>query len=242
MSKGLKDYLINSSPDVLCLQEIKAQAEQIDESIFHSLGYSCHWYPAEKKGYSGVAILSRIKPDQIVHGCGIEEYDREGRFLRADFGEISVASIYAPSGTSGEDRQAFKMRWLFDFQEFVSRLKQERKKLILCGDFNICNKAIDIHNPKNNQNTSGFLPEERAWFDDFLESGFVDSFRVHHHTPGNYSWWSYRAQSRSKNLGWRIDYVLTSENLKNGIRTAGLDPFAVHSDHCPAWVEIEFRL
>ncbi len=238
LSKGLTDYLVKAAPDVICLQEIKAHADQIDEGIFKAMGYHCFWYPAEKKGYSGVAILSKSKPDNLVEGCGISAYDREGRFLRADFGDISVASVYAPSGSSGEDRQDFKMRWLTDFQEFISQLKQKREHLILCGDFNICNKPIDIHNPKSNQKTSGFLPEERAWFDEFLDLGFTDSFRMLNQAPGHYSWWSFRARSRDKNLGWRIDYVLTTNSLKERIKTAGLDPWAVHSDHCPAWMEL----
>jgi len=240
MGKGLAEYLMQANADVICLQEIKAQSHQIDQDVFRSLGYHCYWFPAEKKGYSGVAILARKEPDQIREGCGIEEYDSEGRFLRADFGEISIASVYAPSGSSGEHRQDFKMKWLDDFRGFIDQLKEERSQLILCGDFNICNKSIDIHNPKSNQKTSGFLPEERAWFDDFLESGFVDSFRIINQNPGNYSWWSFRARSREKNLGWRIDYVLASERLREKIIHAGLDADAVHSDHCPAWAVMDY--
>ncbi len=238
MSKGLTSYLKNACADVICLQEIKAHQEQIDEGHFHQLGYHCFWFPAEKKGYSGVAILSKEKPDRISEGCGISEYDKEGRFLKADFGDLSIASVYAPSGSSGEERQAFKMKWLADFHDFIDDLKKESSNLILCGDFNICNKAIDIHNPKSNLNSSGFLPEERAWFDRFLENGFVDSFRHFNQNSGHYTWWSFRANARAKNLGWRIDYLLTADKLRNRLSAAGIDPDAVHSDHCPAWLEL----
>jgi len=183
----------------------------------------------------GITGIPQKKKDTAAW---ISEYDREGRFILADFGDLSIASVYAPSGSSGDERQEFKMKWLKDFDGFVSDLRKDRSHLILCGDFNICNKAIDIHNPKSNQNTSGFLPEEREWFDAFLERGFVDSFRTINQEPGHYSWWSFRARAREKNLGWRIDYVLTSDTLKSRISGAGIDPWAVHSDHCPVWMEI----
>ncbi len=240
VSKGLLDWLKATNPDILCLQEIKANPEQIDLPGFEALGYNNYWYPAQKKGYSGVAILSKQKPDNVVYGCGIKAYDDEGRVIRADYGVVSVLSVYHPSGSSGEERQAFKMKWLSDFSKFINDLRKERPKLIICGDYNICHKPIDIHNPKSNANTSGFLPEEREWFDNFVGHGYVDTFRHFNNEPHQYSWWSYRANSRAKNLGWRIDYNMVTENLKSKLKRSVILPDALHSDHCPVLVEIDF--
>ncbi len=239
LSKNWMDWLKAANPDVICLQETKANPEQLDLTLFEEAGYKHYWHSAQKKGYSGVAILTKEQPDNIVYGCGIQKYDDEGRVLRVDYGDNSILSVYMPSGSSGDDRQAFKMAWLSDFQKYINSLKKERSNLIICGDYNICNKAIDIHNPKSNANTSGFLPEERAWFDSFLESGFVDSFRHFNSEPHNYTWWSYRAGSRGKNLGWRIDYNLVTENLRSKLLRATILPEAKHSDHCPALIEID---
>lgn len=240
INKNFLEWLKNVNPDILCLQEIKANPDQFDSKSFESLGYYYYSYPAQKKGYSGVAILSKTKPDTINYGCGITKYDDEGRILRADFGKVSVMSVYHPSGSSGDERQAFKMQWLSDFKDYISKLKKERPNLILSGDFNICNKAIDIHNPKSNATTSGFLPEERAWFDSFLASGFIDSFREFNKEPHQYSWWSYRANAREKNLGWRIDYNLISKELLSQLKGASILPDAKHSDHCPVVINIDF--
>lgn len=240
VSKGFLEWLKAANPDVLCLQEIKASPEQIGVLDFEMLGYHHYWYPAQKKGYSGVAILSKEKPDRVVYGCGIKEYDDEGRVIRADFGGTSVMSVYHPSGSSGDERQAFKMKWLDDFLRFSNALRNERPKLIISGDYNICHKAIDIHNPVSNAKTSGFLPEERAWFDQFVGEGYVDSFRVFNGEPHQYSWWSYRANARAKNLGWRIDYNMVTENLRKNLKRSVILPDAVHSDHCPVAVEIDF--
>lgn len=240
MSKGLMDWLKAADPDILCVQELKAEPGQLDTSVFETAGYHHYWYPAQKKGYSGVAIFTKRKPDYVHYGCGIAEYDFEGRVIRADYGDVSVMSVYHPSGSSGEDRQAFKMKWLADFQKYIDNLKKERPKLIIAGDYNICHEPIDIHNPKSNANSSGFLPEERDWIDLFMKSGFVDSFRHFNKEPHNYTWWSYRANARGKNLGWRIDYNLVSENLEKQLKRAAILPEAKHSDHCPALLEIDF--
>ncbi len=238
LSKNWNAWLLDTAPDIVCLQEIKATPEQFDTRIFDSLGYHHFWYPAQKKGYSGVAILSKQNPNHVEYGMGIEKYDAEGRFIRADFENFSVVSVYMPSGSSGDERQAFKITWLADFTQYINVLKQEKTKLILCGDYNICNKPIDIHNPKSNANTSGFLPEERAWFDNFLATGFTDSFRFFNPQPHQYTWWSFRANARAKNLGWRIDYNLVSDNLKSELKNAYIQPHAVHSDHCPCVLEM----
>lgn len=239
LSKEWMAWLKSANPDIVCLQEIKASPDQLDISIFSAAGYTHYWHPAQKKGYSGVAILSKMQADKITIGCGIQKYDDEGRVIRADFGDVSVMSVYHPSGSSGEERQGFKMQWLQDFQTYINKLKKERPQLIISGDYNICNKPIDIHNPKSNANTSGFLPEERQWFDNFLASGFVDSFRVFNQEPHQYSWWSYRANARAKNLGWRIDYNLVSENLRSKLIHAAILQEAKHSDHCPVLLDIE---
>ena len=238
MSKGLVDWISQVSPDVLCVQEIKANPDQVGVFEFEELGYHHYWYPAQKKGYSGVAIFTKQKPKHIEYGCGIKEYDDEGRILRIDFEEFSVMSVYHPSGSSGDLRQAFKMEWLGAFLNYINQLKATYPKLVICGDFNICHKAIDIHNPKSNANTSGFLPEEREWMEQFINSGFVDSFRHFNQEPHQYSWWSYRAGSRAKNLGWRIDYNFVTENLKNRISRSVILPSAIHSDHCPVLLEM----
>ena len=239
IGKGLMEWIRQVSPDVLCLQEIKASPEQVGLLELESLGYHHYWYPAQKKGYSGVAIFSRIQPTHVEYGCGIKEYDDEGRVLRADFGDYSVMSVYHPSGSSGEVRQAFKMKWLSDFSGYIQTLRAARPDLVLCGDFNICHKPIDIHNPKANAKTSGFLPEERDWMEQFINSGFIDSFRHFNQDPHHYTWWSYFAGARSKNLGWRIDYHLVSETLREKLRHSAIMPDAIHSDHCPVLVEID---
>ena len=238
MSKGLIDWISQVSPDVLCVQEIKANPDQVGVFEFEELGYHHYWYPAQKKGYSGVAIFTKQKPKHIEYGCGIKEYDDEGRILRIDFEEFSVMSVYHPSGSSGDLRQAFKMEWLEAFLNYINQLKATYPNLVICGDFNICHKAIDIHNPKSNANTSGFLPEEREWMEQFINSGFVDSFRHFNQEPHQYSWWSYRAGSRAKNLGWRIDYNFVTDNLKNKISRSVILPSAIHSDHCPVLLEM----
>ena len=240
LRKDFASWLKATNPDVLCLQEIKANSEQFDERIFTDLGYHCFWNSAEKKGYSGVAILTKTKPQHVEYGCGIEQIDFEGRILRADFDGFSVMSAYFPSGSSGDLRQAFKMKFLNQFQTYINALKKDFPKLIISGDYNICHKAIDIHNPKRNKNTSGFLPEEREWMSGFIASGFVDSFRSLNPEPHNYSWWSYRANARAKNLGWRIDYNMISKNLLAHLSRSAILSQAFHSDHCPVLVEFDF--
>lgn len=239
MSKGLMDWLKAADPDMLCVQEIKAEPGQLDLTLFEEAGYHHYWHPAQKKGYSGVAVFTKQKPDHVEYGCGMKQYDDEGRVIRLDYGDVSVLNVYHPSGSSGELRQAFKMQWLADFQKYINELKKERPKLIICGDYNICHQAIDIHNPKSNANSSGFLPEEREWIDTFMKTGFIDSFRYFNKEPHNYSWWSFRANSRAKNLGWRIDYHLVSSNLEPQLKRAMILPEAKHSDHCPVVLEID---
>ncbi|CAM4184373.1 exodeoxyribonuclease III [Cytophagaceae bacterium 50C-KIRBA] len=238
IQKGFIDWLKEENPDVLCLQELKADIDQVDTSAIEALGYQVYWHSAQKKGYSGVAIFSKIAPKAVTIGCGIEKYDAEGRVIRADFEDFSVMSVYMPSGSSGDERQGFKMIWLSDFYQYIEQLKKEIPHLIISGDYNICHKAIDIHNPKSNANSSGFLPEEREWMESFIHSGFVDSFRHINSEPHHYSWWSYRAGARGKNLGWRIDYHLVSESLRDRISHAQILPEVKHSDHCPVVIHL----
>ncbi|GIM52764.1 exodeoxyribonuclease III [Capnocytophaga cynodegmi] len=239
MAKGLTEWLKNANPDVLCLQEIKALESQIEKTAFEDLGYKYqYWHSAEKKGYSGVAILSKIKPNHVEVGSGINYMDIEGRILRADFDTVSVMSLYLPSGTNIE-RLDFKFTFMDDFQDYINKLKVSHPNLVICGDYNICHQAIDIHDPIRNANVSGFLPVERKWLDNFMKSGFIDSFRHFNKEPHNYSWWSYRANARNNNKGWRIDYNLVAQPLENRLQRALILPEAKHSDHCPILVEIE---
>ena len=239
LTKGFLEWLEATNADVVCLQEIKCCDDKIDKQIFRNLGYEVYWNPAVKKGYSGVAILSKIQPKNVAVGCGIEAYDHEGRVLRLDFDEFSVLNVYMPSGSSGDIRQDFKMQWLEDFNHYAEKLKAELPGLVICGDYNICHQPIDIHNPKSNANSSGFLPEEREWFAQFLKRGFTDTFRLFNQEPHNYTWWSYRAGARNKNLGWRIDYALATENLNSRLKRAAILSEAKHSDHCPVLLELE---
>lgn len=239
MKKGFMEWLRKTDADVVCLQETKAQVDQIPQFEFAEAGYETYAFSAVKKGYSGVAILTKISPDKVHYGMGISDYDIEGRLIRADFGDLSVISVYHPSGSSGDERQAFKMQWLKDFHKYILDLRKERPNLVISGDYNICHQAIDIHAPKRNEKNSGFLPEERAWMSEFLDSGFIDSFRYLNKEPHHYTWWSYRANARANNKGWRIDYNMVSDNLKNRIKNVEIHTQAFQSDHCPLILELD---
>jgi len=220
------------------LQEIKAKPEQFDSLVFKELGYDSYINSAVKPGYSGVAILSKEKPNHIEYGCGIDIIDYEGRIIRADYNNFSVMSVYFPSGSSGDIRQEFKIKFLNLFEQYITEIKTKIPALIICGDYNICHKSIDIHNPVRNKKTSDFCPEERHWMSSFIDSGFIDAFRINNNKPHQYSWWSYRSNARAKNLGWRIDYIMISDSLLLKVNRSVILSQAVHSDHCPVLVEL----
>jgi len=238
IKKGFIEWLISTHADVVCLQEIKAVEEQLDLSLFEDAGYKYnYWYSAQKKGYSGVAILSKMKPHSITYGTGIETMDFEGRNIRADYDGVSVMSMYLPSGTN-IDRLEFKLNYMSEIESYITKLRSKIPNLVVCGDYNICHEAIDIHNPKM-KNVSGFLPVEREWIGKFINSGFIDSFRYLNPERIEYSWWSYRANSRANNKGWRLDYAMVTKPLKDKIKRAIILTEAKHSDHCPILLELE---
>lgn len=239
MRKGFVEWLQQADPDVICIQETKATPDQVDTQLIEDAGYHHYWFSAQKKGYSGVAIFCKTKPNHIEYGTGIESMDFEGRNIRLDFDDVSVMSLYLPSG-SNSARVAHKLEFMDMFQSYINTLKQEIPKLVICGDYNICHEAIDIHDPIRNKNVSGFLPVEREWIGNFMESGFIDSFRHLNKEPDNYTWWSYRANSRANNKGWRIDYNMVSAPLKENIDRAVILSDAMHSDHCPHMVQLKF--
>lgn len=240
VNKGFIDWLLSANPDVICLQEIKALKEQLDLELFEKAGYTYnYWFSAQKKGYSGVAILSKKQPDHVEYGTGIESMDFEGRNIRIDFKGVSIMSLYLPSGTN-DARLEHKLEYMALFQKYINELKKDCPNLVICGDYNICHEAIDIHDPVRNKNTSGFLPVEREWMSNFMDSGFVDSFRHFNTEPHNYSWWSYRANSRANNKGWRLDYAMVAKPLEKRLKRAVILKEAVHSDHCPILVELDY--
>jgi len=239
IKKGFVEWLAATDADVVCLQEVKATEKDLDWTIITNLGYELYLNTAEKKGYSGTAILSKQKPNHIEVGCGIDLYDREGRVIRADYDNVSVMSVYMPSGTSGDERQVFKYKWMDDFYDYIQALKKDIPNLVICGDYNICHRAIDIHNPKSNAKSSGFLPEEREWMEKFFSNGFVDAFREFNQEPHQYTWWSQRFPTiRERNLGWRIDYQSVTENMKDRLKRSVILSDAKHSDHAPVLIEI----
>jgi len=239
LKKGLGEWLKTDPADVICLQEIKANQDDIPLEDILGAGYEAYFYSAQKKGYSGVAILTKIKPDQVLYGNGISQSDEEGRVIRADFGDVTLINAYFPSGTTGELRQDYKYQWLDEFYHHLQDIGQTRPNLIVCGDYNIVHQPIDIHDPKGNKKSSGFLPEERAWLDKFFShGGFTDTFRHFNKEPHQYSWWSNFRGARENNKGWRIDYINVTGPLVTNLVHAEILPSIKHSDHCPVFLEL----
>ncbi len=240
ISKGFIDWLKTDPADIICLQEIKAHKDNVDYKKIEELGFETYWFPAQKKGYSGVAVFTKIKATHVEYGNKIDQSDFEGRVIRVDFGSITLVNAYFPSGTSGDERQTYKYQWLDEFLAYLEDLRKTRKKLIITGDYNIAHTNIDIHDPKGNKNSSGFLPEEKAWMDTFIAKGYIDTFRyLHPDLLHQYSWWSMRFPSvRLQNKGWRIDYISITENLKVALKEAAIYPDIKHSDHCPIYAAL----
>lgn len=241
IKKGFLDWLSGDVVDIICLQEIKATKDDVDIENLEALGFHTYWFPAQKKGYSGVAVFAKIKPDKVFYGQEDTQSDLEGRVIRLDFKKFTLVNAYFPSGTSGDIRQAYKYEWLENFTKYLRKLHQTQKKIIVCGDYNIAHREIDIHDPKGNKNSSGFLIPERAWMDTFFSTGFTDAFRyMHPEKTGAYSWWSQRFPSvRLQNKGWRIDYISITENLQEQLMHATIFPEVKHSDHCPVFIELK---
>jgi len=240
IKKGFMDWLKTNPADIVCVQETKAVQGDVDTKAFEALGYHHYWFSAQKKGYSGVAVFTQIKPDHVEYGSAHGPSDEEGRVIQLDFKDVRLINAYFPSGTSGDERQDFKYKWLDECYAWLNKLKKKYPKLILCGDYNIAHKEMDIHDPKGNKNTSGFLPEEREWMTKFLGSGWIDTFREFHPEPHRYSWWSQRFPSvRLNNKGWRIDYITVTEPLKKQLKDAEIFPDIKHSDHCPIYLDIK---
>ncbi len=237
--KGFFVWLAKQNADIVCIQETKAQISQLDEKFFPA-PYHCFYHDAEKKGYSGVALYCRKKPDEIIYGIGIEDIDREGRFIEACFGNLSVISLYLPSGSSGEERQTFKFSVLERFKNYLDSVSENGRDTIICGDWNIAHKAIDLKNWRGNQKNSGFLPEERAWLDDlFAKEKWFDTFRLVNQDAEQYTWWSNRGQAWAKNVGWRIDYQIISSSLKNRVTATSIYKDERFSDHAPLTINYD---
>lgn len=238
--KGLLEWLADERPDMLCIQETKASEEQISDALKRIDGYNTYYISAKKRGYSGVALFTRQKPLSITNGLGIDRFDSEGRILIADYGDFILYNIYFPNGKASAERLKYKMDFYDSFLNYVTESVRQEKKLIICGDVNTAHTEIDLARPKENETVSGFLPEERAWIDRFLASGFLDTFRIFEEEGGHYSWWDYKTRARERNVGWRIDYFFISDNLKNNIQSAFILSDVLGSDHCPIGIEIAF--
>lgn len=239
--KGFFHWMDKQDADIVCLQETKVQTHQLEDPIYWPRGYRCYYLDAVKKGYSGVALFSRREPDEIVQGLGWPDLDAEGRYLEARFGPLSVVSLYLPSGSSSEERQAVKFDFMNRFLPYLRECAQSGRSYIFCGDWNIAHKPIDLKNWRSNQKNSGFLPEERAWLDIvFEQDGWVDAFRVVNQEPEQYTWWSNRGQAWAKNVGWRIDYHVTSPALRDRIRAAHIYKDERFSDHAPLTIDYDY--
>jgi exodeoxyribonuclease-3 len=237
--KGFVDWLKRENPDIICLQEIKAVPEQIPEEIVGVKDYQTYFAPAQRKGYSGVGILTRRKPRTVKKGFGQTAFDSEGRTLIADYGDFMLFSVYFPNGGMSDARLAYKMSFYDAFLRYIKRLEKKGKKLIICGDVNTAHTEIDIARPKENEKVSGFLPEERAWIDRLISAGFIDTYRIYHKEGGNYTWWDYKSRARQRNIGWRLDYFFISANIRSKLKSAFIMSEVQGSDHCPVGIEIE---
>ena len=241
--KGFFNWLDKQDADVVCIQETKAQIHQLEDPIFSPEGYHCYYFDAQKKGYSGTALYTKTEPKLVKTGLGFETADIEGRYIEAEFKDISIATLYLPSGSSSEAALEKKYKFMDDFEQYLKKIKRRRRQFIICGDWNIAHKKIDIKNWRGNQKNSGFLPEERAWLDELFDNvGMVDAFRVINQEEDQYTWWSNRGQAWAKNVGWRIDYQVVSPSLRDKVKTVDIYKDERFSDHAPLIIEYDMEL
>lgn len=237
--KGFLEWLREESPDILGTQELKAQAGQLPKELLEPEGYHASWNWGERKGYSGVGILSREPPLRVQSGIGIERFDTEGRVILAEFPQFTLLNIYFPNGQSSQERLDYKMAFYDAFLEFAEGLRAQGRNLVVCGDYNTAHHAIDLARPRENESTSGFLPIERAWMDRYEQHGYVDTFRQFNQEPGQYSYWDMKSRARDRNVGWRIDYFYVSSDLMPSVTRAFILPEVIGSDHCPVGIELD---
>ena len=238
--KGYLEWLQTHKPDIVCLQETKAHREQVPPHLASPDGYHDVWNSARKRGYSGVANFSKIIPLRVTNGLGIEEFDSEGRLIEVEYEDFVLFNVYFPNGQRDLNRVPFKLAFSDAVLQRAEHLKNQGKKIIICGDYNTAHHEIDLRHPKANEKNTGFLPEERAWIDKLIEHGYVDTFRMFDPGPDNYTWWTYRLDARARNIGWRIDYFFVSENMTRNVKNAFIQPEIMGSDHCPVGLEVEF--
>ncbi len=236
--KGNFEDVFKGQPDILCIQETKAHPDQLDEKIMNVEGYRAYFESAERKGYSGVALYTKKEPKDLKMGFRIDRFDNEGRIQIADYDDFVLFNIYFPNGKGSKERLQYKMDFYDAFLEYVDKIKDEGRKIVVTGDVNTAHKEIDLARPKENEKISGFLPEERAWIDKFLSHGYVDTFRTFNQEPGQYTWWDLKSRARERNIGWRIDYFYVSENFKDNIKAAYILPDIMGSDHCPIGIDV----
>jgi exodeoxyribonuclease-3 len=236
--KGFLEWLLRERPDVLCVQETKAAPAQLPPELKDVAGYRAYFAAAERRGYSGVALYAKVEPKEVKIGLGIKRFDAEGRLQVADFGDFLLYNIYFPNGKASAERLRYKMAFYRAFLKHVDRLKAEGRNVVICGDVNTAHKEIDLARPKENEKVSGFLPQERAWIDEFIARGFVDTFRLFNREPGQYTWWDLKTRARERNVGWRIDYFFVSDNLKKDVRAAYILAEVMGSDHCPIGLDV----
>ncbi len=238
LKKGNFAEVFQLQPDILCIQETKIQPDQLTEDLLNVAGYYAYFKSGERKGYSGVALYSKQAPKELRTGFGIERFDNEGRIQIADYQDFVLFNIYFPNGKGSKERLQYKMDFYDAFLDYVDRLKEAGRKIVVTGDVNTAHKEIDLARPKENEKVSGFLPEERAWIDKFLSHGYIDTFRMFNQEPGQYTWWDMKSRARERNIGWRIDYFYVSENLKDNVKAAYILPDIMGSDHCPIGLEL----
>lgn len=236
--KGAFEWFLQEQPDIFCIQEIKAQKEQLDRSLIEVNGYHVYFSSAERKGYSGVALYTKEEPKSILPGFGGDRFDKEGRTLIAEYDQFTLFNVYFPNGKASEERLQYKLDFYEVFLEYVDRVKAQGRNVIICGDVNTAHKEIDLARPKENETISGFLPIERAWIDELLSHGYVDSFRMFNSEPAQYTWWSMRTRARERNIGWRIDYFFVNKEFKGHVKSAFILQDVMGSDHCPLGIEV----